>query len=167
MDFSILNQLVQAHIAIIFLVMAVLIVILMILAIVTLVKLSRAKKRYNSLVNGAPGENLEDIIVDNIAKMNELIVKNRQIDEDYTELKALFSRSIQKVAVHRFCAFADMGGDLSYAIALLDYQNNGIILSSIFGRQDSCTYVKPIENGVSKYPLSQEENKVLLEAMAK
>ena len=110
---------------------------------------------------------LEDIIVDNIAKMNELIVKNRQIDEDYTELKALFSRSIQKVAVHRFCAFADMGGDLSYAIALLDYQNNGIILSSIFGRQDSCTYVKPIENGVSKYPLSQEENKVLLEAMAK
>lgn len=167
MDFSILNQLVQAHIAIIFLVMAVLIVVLMILAIVTLVKLSRAKKRYNSLVNGATGENLEDIIVDNIAKMNELIVKNRQIDEDYTELKALFSRSIQKVAVHRFCAFSDMGGDLSYAIALLDYQNNGIILSSIFGRQDSCTYVKPIENGVSKYPLSQEENKVLLEAMAK
>lgn len=167
MDFSILNQLVQAHIAIIFLVMAVLIVVLMILAIVTLVKLSRAKKRYNSLVNGATGESLEDIIVDNIAKMNELIVKNRQIDEDYTELKALFSRSIQKVAVHRFCAFSDMGGDLSYAIALLDYQNNGIILSSIFGRQDSCTYVKPIENGVSKYPLSQEENKVLIEAMAK
>ena len=73
----------------------------------------------------------------------------------------------KKVAVHRFCAFADMGGDLSYAVALLDNQNNGVIFSSIFGRQDSCTYVKPIENGISKYPLTQEENKVLLEAMSK
>ena len=122
-----------------------------------LVKLSKAKKRYNSLVNGATGESLEDIIADNIAQMNELVVKNNKIDADYAEMKSLFTKSIQKVAVHRFCAFADMGGDL----------NNGVIFSSIFGRQDSCTYVKPIENGVSKYPLTQEENKVLLEAMSK
>lgn len=84
--------------------------------------------------------------------MNELVVKNNKIDADYAEMKSLFTKSIQKVAVHRFCAFADMGGDLSYAVALLDNQNNGVIFSSIFGRQDSCTYVKPIENGVSKYP---------------
>ena len=47
-------------------------------------------------------------------------------------MKSLFTKSIQKVAVHRFCAFADMGGDLSYAVALLDNQNNGVIFSSIF-----------------------------------
>ena len=41
-------------------------------------------------------------------------------------MKSLFTKSIQKVAVHRFCAFADMGGDLSYAVALLDNQNNGV-----------------------------------------
>lgn len=167
MDFSILNQIAQANLAIILSVIVVLLVLLVILSIILWVKLSKAKKRYNLLVNGATGENLEDIIADNIAKMNELVVKNKEIDEDYAELKALFTRSIQKVAVHRFCAFADMGGDLSYAVALLDYQNNGVIFSSIFGRQESCTYVKPIENGVSKYPLSQEENKVLAEAMAK
>ena len=167
MDFSILNQIAQANLAIILSVIVVLLVLLVILSIILWVKLSKAKKRYNLLVNGATGENLEDIIADNIAKMNELVVKNKEIDEDYAELKALFTRSIQKVAVHRFCSFADMGGDLSYAVALLDYQNNGVIFSSIFGRQESCTYVKPIENGVSKYPLSQEENKVLAEAMAK
>lgn len=162
-----LNQIAQANLAIILSVIVVLLVLLVILSIILWTKLSKAKKRYNLLVNGATGENLEDIIADNIAKMNELIVKNKKIDEDYAELKALFTRSIQKVAVHRFCAFADMGGDLSYAVALLDYQNNGVIFSSIFGRKESCTYVKPIENGVSKYPLSQEENKVLAEAMAK
>lgn len=167
MEFSMLNQIAQANLAIILSVIVVLLVLLVILSIILWTKLSKAKKRYNLLVNGATGENLEDIIADNIAKMNELIVKNKKIDEDYAELKALFTRSIQKVAVHRFCAFADMGGDLSYAVALLDYQNNGVIFSSIFGRKESCTYVKPIENGVSKYPLSQEENKVLAEAMAK
>ena len=166
MDFSMLNQIFQDNLSIILTVIVVLLVLLIILSIVMLVKLSKAKKRYNSLVNGA-GESLEDIIADNIAQMNELVVKNNKIDADYAEMKSLFTKSIQKVAVHRFCAFADMGGDLSYAVALLDNQNNGVIFSSIFGRQDSCTYVKPIENGVSKYPLTQEENKVLLEAMSK
>ena len=142
MDFSMLNQIFQDNLAIILTVIVVLLVLLIILSIVMLVKLSKAKKRYNSLVNN-------------------------KIDADYAEMKSLFTKSIQKVAVHRFCAFADMGGDLSYAVALLDNQNNGVIFSSIFGRQDSCTYVKPIENGVSKYPLTQEENKVLLEAMSK
>ena len=154
MDFSMLNQIFQDNLAIILTVIVVLLVLLIILSIVMLVKLSKAKS-------------LEDIIADNIAQMNELVVKNNKIDADYAEMKSLFTKSIQKVAVHRFCAFADMGGDLSYAVALLDNQNNGVIFSSIFGRQDSCTYVKPIENGVSKYPLTQEENKVLLEAMSK
>ena len=167
MDFSMLNQIFQDNLAIILTVIVVLLVLLIILSIVMLVKLSKAKKRYNSLVNGATGESLEDIIADNIAQMNELVVRNNKIDADYAEMKSLFTKSIQKVAVHRFCAFADMGGDLSYAVALLDNQNNGVIFSSIFGRQDSCTYVKPIENGVSKYSLTQEENKVLLEAMSK
>ena len=145
MDFSMLNQIFQDNLAIILTVIVVLLVLLIILSIVMLVKLSKAKKRYNSLVNGATGESLEDIIADNIAQMNELVVKNNKIDADYAEMKSLFTKSIQKVAVHRFCAFADMGGDLSYAVALLDNQNNGVIFSSIFGRQDSCTYVKPIE----------------------
>ena len=119
------------------------------------------------LVNGATGEDLENIIADNIAQMNELVVKNNKIDEDYAAMRNLFEKSLQKIAVYRFSAFHDMGGDMSYAVAMLDHNNNGVIFSSIFGRQESCTYVKPVENGISKYPLSEEENKVLQEAMAK
>ena len=81
---------------------------------------------------------LNQIFQDNLAIILTVIVVLLVL------LIILFTKSIQKVAVHRFCAFADMGGDLSYAVALLDNQNNGVIFSSIFGRQDSCTYVKPI-----------------------
>ena len=50
-----------------------------------------------------------------------------------------------------------MGGDLSYAVAMLDAHNNGVILSSVFGREGSQAYAKPIENGSSTYKLTEEE----------
>lgn len=162
-----LNQIMQDNLATILIVMTILLVLLIILSIVMLVKLIHAKKRYKMLLNGATGEDLETIIADNIAKMNELVIKNNKIDEDYAIMRTLFEKSLQKIAVYRFSAFHDIGGDMSYAVALLDHNNNGVIFSSIFGRQESCTYVKPIENGTSKYPLSKEENKVLQEAMLK
>ena len=58
-----------------------------------------------------------------------------------------------------------MGSDLSYAVALLDAENNGVILSSIFGREDSRSYVKPIEGGKSTYTLTDEEQQALQKAM--
>ena len=60
-----------------------------------------------------------------------------------------------------------MGSDLSYSVALLDSHNNGVVMSSIFGREDSRSYVKPIENGTSTYQLTAEEEQALREAMSK
>lgn len=167
MDVAALNQFAQNNLFSILTVITFLLVVLIILTIVTLCKFSNAKKRYKALVNGATGESLEDVIADNIAAMNELVVKNQKIDEDYAAMRALFKKSIQKVAVKRFSAFQDMGGDMSYAVALLDHNNTGVIFSSIFGRQESCSYVKPILEGKSTYTLSGEEQSVLDEAMAK
>ena len=75
--------------------------------------------------------------------------------------------AITRVRVVRFRAFDDMGSDLSYAVALLDSHNNGVILTSIFGREDSRSYVKPVENGTSTYALMEEEQQALDEAMRK
>ena len=60
-----------------------------------------------------------------------------------------------------------MGSDLSYAVALLDSYNDGVILTSIFGREDSRSYVKPVEKGQSTYQLMPEEQQALDEAMRK
>ena len=70
-----------------------------------------------------------------------------------------------RTSVLRFRAFEDMGGDLSYAVAMLDANNNGMVFSSIFARDASRSYVKPIKSGLSEYPLTEEEEQVLNDAM--
>ena len=71
------------------------------------------------------------------------------------------NKCLQKVGVVRFSAFEGVGSDLSYAIALLDENNNGFVLSSIFTRDNSRTYVKPIEKLESSYALTTEERQAI------
>ncbi len=73
--------------------------------------------------------------------------------------------SIQKVGFKRFNPFNDTGGDQSFAIAVLDYGNNGFIVSSLYTREGVRTYAKRIENGVAKHQLSEEEKMVLQQAI--
>ena len=82
-------------------------------------------------------------------------------------MDALLQTALTRVGVVRFAAFEDMGSDLSYAVAMLDSHNNGVVLSSIFGREDSRSYVKPIQDGQSSYTLTDEEQQALKEAMQK
>ena len=72
-----------------------------------------------------------------------------------------------RVAIVRFRAFEVMGSDLSYAVAMLDSHNNGVVLSSIFAREDSRSYAKPIVNGTSTYAMTKEEEEALHQAMSK
>ena len=67
------------------------------------------------------------------------------------------SRSIQKVGVVRFNPFKETGGNQSFSIALLDSKDNGLVISSLFTRQGTRIYAKPVKNGKSTYQLSKEE----------
>ena len=60
-----------------------------------------------------------------------------------------------------------MGSDLSFSVAILDAYNDGIILTGIYSRNDSTAYAKPIDKGISRYDLSEEETYVLNEAINK
>ena len=72
---------------------------------------------------------------------------------------------LQKVGLLRFNAFNDVGGDQSFALALLDYQNNGAVILSLFGREGIRVYAKAIKNGKSEYNLAEEEEKAIEQAM--
>ena len=74
---------------------------------------------------------------------------------------------MQKVSVVRYKAFEDVGSDLSFSLAMLDENNDGILLTGIFGRNESTTYAKPIEKGISRYDLSEEEEEALNNAINK
>ncbi|MCR4399839.1 MAG: DUF4446 family protein [Syntrophomonadaceae bacterium] len=71
-----------------------------------------------------------------------------------------------RMAVKRYKGFPDMGGDLSFSLALLSDEGNGVIITGLHGREESRVYAKPVQGNSSRYQLSQEELEVLHEALA-
>ena len=97
--------------------------------------------------------------VERVEKQNIEIAKFiEQLDKD-------FEKSIQKVGIIRYNAYKDTGSDLSFTLALLDENNNGVVLNGIYSREMSNIYAKPIENGKSTYTLSDEEQKAIERAI--
>ena len=127
--------------------------------------LSYMKKRYRKLMTGADGQNLERMLIGHVEEVKHVIEDQHRIDVQNQAMEDLLQKALTRVGVVRFRAFEDMGSDLSYAVALLDSDNNGIIFSSLFGREDSRCYVKPIEKGQSTYTLTDEEHQALQKAM--
>jgi len=84
--------------------------------------------------------------------------------DDYKETKAMSAKSIQRIGVVRFNPFKDTGGNQSFVICLLDSKNDGFIISSLFTRDGSRFYTKPIEKGASNYALSAEEKEAIKKA---
>lgn len=89
------------------------------------------------------------------------------IDERLHFAEGLANQSFQKIGFMRFNPFENTGGDQSFSIALLDYENNGFVILSLYGREGTRVYAKAIDHGVSKHPLSHEEEEVLHRAMSK
>ena len=140
-------------------------VILLALLINLYMKVSYMKKRYRKMMTGADGANLERMLIGHLNEIQEVSEENAAIKRENERLDGLLQLAITRVGVVRFRAFDDMGSDLSYAVALLDSYNDGVILTSIFGREDSRSYVKPIQAGQSSYTLTEEEQQALHQAM--
>lgn len=167
MDIQVITKLVLDNIVVIVAALGVLALLLLLLIINLYMKVNYMKKRYRKMMTGADGSNLERMLIGHINEMKAVAEENERIKQENERIDALLQLAITRVGVVRFRAFDDMGSDLSYAVALLDSHNNGVILTSIFGREDSRSYVKPVENGTSTYALMAEEQQALDEAMGK
>lgn len=106
--------------------------------------------------------------------LDQYVVGVKHYFDDVEELKKfskkLFEigkRSIQKVGITRYNPFGDVGGDQSFSIAFLDLNDNGIVITSLFSRDGTRVYSKPIKDGKSKYYLTQEEKRSLEKAIKK
>ena len=147
--------------------LAVVVLILLIMLIVALKSIGKLEKKYKKMMRGAAGNNLEQQIVGYLDKIDEVKAESESIRSSFDEIDNRITKCIQKTAVLRYKAFEDVGSDLSFSISLLDNNNDGVVLTGIFGRHESTTYAKPIDKGISRYDLSEEENQVLQEAMGK
>jgi len=124
------------------------------------------QKRYRKLLHGANVANIEQLLVNNHQNYNELVKYSEQLKAEMAALTAKVGGCTQRVAVKRYNPFEDVGGDLSFSVALLNDNNTGVVLSSLYSRRENQIYAKPVVEGSSSYRLSPEEQQVITEAMA-
>jgi hypothetical protein len=129
------------------------------------VEINRIEKRYKKLMKGSVGRNLEEMILEYNDKVDQSLSTAKHIETLYEDVDGRLRKCVQKVSVKRYRAFEDVGSDLSYSIAMLDDYNNGLVITGIYGRSESTSFTKPIENGISKYDLSEEEKQAVKNAM--
>lgn len=146
--------------------LSVIVILLIIGLVVVIIKFNKISKKYTEFMkklgNGKDiEEDLENYMyrVERVEKQNaEILNYMRNIDND-------LNKCIQKIGIVRYNAFQDTGSDLSFALALLDEENNGVVLNGIYSREMSNIYAKPVENGKSKYTISEEEGLAIEKAM--
>lgn len=107
------------------------------------------------------GSNLDEMLKEYLREVKEIKKDNTEIKAYYTKLDHDIDCCIQKVGLVRYNAFKDVGSDLSFAIALLDRNDNGVIFNGLYGSESSNIYAKPVKGGISKYKLSDEEKEAL------
>ena len=139
------------------------VVVLFILCIVLFVKFSGQKKKYDYFMgaNRRPSANLEMKIQDYYETSKRIEEKYSKLLDMVTDMDKTDKTKIQKIGLIRYNPFDEMGGNLCFALALLDGHDNGVVLNGIHSRTGSFTYAKPIEMGVSTYMLSEEEIKAV------
>jgi hypothetical protein len=136
----------------------------LIIFLLVIIRLNKLAKQYKTLMRGVEGKNLEELMWNNAKTLEQVLFKLDIQEDRLSTVETMAKNSVQKVGIVRFNAFRDMGGDLSYAIALLNSQGNGVVISSIYGRDDARTYAKPVKGGKSSYQLSQEEEEAIAKA---
>lgn len=143
-------------------------VILLIIFIVNTNSTNKLKKTYKTLIKRlGKSNNIEEMLDTYLEKVETVEEENKDIKLHYEELDKNVSKCIKKVGIVRYSAFKDMGSDLSFAVALLDDNNNGIVLNGIYSVENSNIYAKPIQNAKSKYTISQEEQEAINIALQK
>lgn len=147
--------------------MGIIIVLLFIMVIILFKSIGKLENKYRRLMRGTNGRNLEEMLLEKVDSIEEAKEVSQKVISEYERLEEKMKECIQKVAIMRYKAFEDVGSDLSFSIAMLDDKNDGVILTGIYGRQESTTYAKPIDKGISRYDLSEEELYVLNEAINK
>ena len=140
-------------------------VILILITIITNIRVKNFQlKNINFMKKLGNGNNLEEMIKEYINITNYVNQKSCMIEAELKKIEKNMMNCIQKIGVVRYNAFNDVGSNLSFAIALLDADNNGIVLNGVYARDTSSIYAKSIILGESQYELSNEEKQAIKKA---
>lgn len=135
--------------------------ILLILYIVNIVQIAQLKKRYRIFMSGKNARNLEKTLIERLDQVDSLLEANAVNEKNIKQLFHNMKFAFQKVGLVKYDAFNEMGGKLSFSLALLNETDDGFVMNAVHSREGCYTYVKEIIGGNSIIVLSEEEKEAL------
>lgn len=151
--------------AYIFLFMLLLFIILFVLYVNVTMKYNRLKSSYQTFMKGKDGKSLEEAFREKFQEAESVVKITKQNRAEVRDLTRRVDANFQKMGIVKYDAFNEMGGKLSFAVAMLDGKNNGWVLNAMHSRDGCYTYVKEIVNAESFVELSEEEAEALDKAI--
>lgn len=160
-----LNELIMEQLHWFVVLMIMIILILWITVIVQGAKLRGMRRRYDAMMAGSGVEDLESLLVQLKVQMDEIeeghADHRKMLDSINRKLKGMKSR----VGIVRYNAYGERGNEMSFSLAIVSDQEEGIVLTGLHNRESSYVYAKSLKDGQSKYPLSPEEKEALTLAL--
>ncbi|MCM3702574.1 DUF4446 family protein [Paenibacillus macerans] len=130
-------------------------------------KLRKMRKKYDLMMQGSGVEDLESLLID--LKMQQGKIEDIQETQarQLGELQRLMPKQKAKIGIKRYNAFGERGNDLSFSIAFINEEQDGVVLTGIFNRDGSFVYAKSLSKGESSHALSPEEREAIALAAIK
>ncbi len=144
---------------------AILTMILLVAVIICIFKIRKLYRRYDVFMRGKDAETLEDVIMKQIDDIADLRSQDRANKDSIRVANRNSRAAFQKYGVVKYNAFKGMGGNLSFAVALLDYTNSGFVINSVHSREGCFLYLKEIDRGETEIELGSEEREALEQAL--
>jgi len=128
-------------------------------------KINQLNYKYRKFMSGKEGKSLEKTIVKRFNQVDNLIDLDKETNKKLNILQEDFLGAFQKLGVVKYDAFNEMGGKLSFALALLNKENTGFVLNAMHSREGCYMYVKEIINGKCAIVLGEEEEEAVNKAI--
>lgn len=148
-----------------FIILFLLQIVLIVLLVILSDKYKRLQKSYATFMKRKNGKNLEKSIFKKFAELEEIADLVKSNEEKIQNIYKKMESHYQKVGIVKYDAFHEMGGNLSFALTMLDENDNGWIFNAMHSREGCYTYIKEVVKGESYIELSEEERQCLEKAI--
>ena len=145
--------------------LALVILLLLILVTALFIRQQRLSRRLNYFMRGSDAESLEKTLREVMDDNRQVKIQLKNNVDEIVRINENLLTAYRKIGIVKFNAFPGMAGKVSSSIALLNNENNGIVITSIHGQEGCYTYVKEIMNGKSISPLTKEDEEALKKAL--
>ena len=160
-----LANLVKDNVALLCIALAVVLVAIIALLVYFILQFIKLKKKHEAFLTGKDGNNLEEVILRRFKEIDALKVQAKTNKDNIAAINEEMLSVYKKVGIVKYDAFNEMGGKLSFALAMLDKCNNGYLINAMHSREGCYTYIKEIVKGESYITLCDEEKKALTDAI--